>query len=57
VADSLSKATECVPKEEVSDSNPHLKHLYEGLVTTESQLQTVSIIITILFVMIDHRIL
>lgn len=41
VADSLSKATECVPKEEVCDSNPHLKHLYEGLVTTESQLQTI----------------
>ncbi|XP_050546310.1 grpE protein homolog 1, mitochondrial isoform X2 [Daktulosphaira vitifoliae] len=41
VADSLSKATELVPKEEVSDRNPHLKHLYEGLVTTESQLQTV----------------
>lgn len=42
MADSLSKAIECVPKEEVCDSNPHLKHLYEGLVTTESQLQTVS---------------
>lgn len=41
VADSLGKATECVPKEEVCDSNPHLKHLYEGLMTTESQLQTV----------------
>ncbi|CAI6351446.1 unnamed protein product [Macrosiphum euphorbiae] len=41
VADSLSKATECVPKEAVCDSNPHLKHLYEGLVTTESQLQTI----------------
>jgi len=41
VADSLGKATECVPKEEVCDSNPHLKHLYEGLVTTESQLQTI----------------
>ncbi|XP_050420692.1 grpE protein homolog 1, mitochondrial-like [Adelges cooleyi] len=41
VADSLGKATELVPKEEVSDRNPHLKHLYEGLVSTESQLQTI----------------
>lgn len=47
MADSLSKATELVPKEEVSDRNPHLKHLYEGLVTTESQLQTVSISISL----------
>ncbi|KAG8235871.1 hypothetical protein J437_LFUL016478 [Ladona fulva] len=38
VADILGKATESVPKEEVSDNNPHLKSLYEGLVMTESQL-------------------
>lgn len=41
VADVLSKATECVPKEEVTDSNPHLKNLYEGLIMTEAQLQKV----------------
>ncbi|XP_046385077.1 grpE protein homolog 1, mitochondrial isoform X1 [Ischnura elegans] len=41
VADILAKATESVPKEEVSDSNPHLKSLYEGLVMTELQLQKV----------------
>jgi len=41
VADVLSKATESVPKEELSDKNPHLKSLYEGLVMTEAQLKTV----------------
>lgn len=41
VADVLSKATESVPKEEISNSNPHLKSLYEGLVMTEAQLQSV----------------
>nr|CAD7407573.1 unnamed protein product [Timema poppensis] len=39
VADILSKATESVPKEEVQESNPHLKSLYEGLTMTEAQLQ------------------
>ncbi|KAF6199429.1 hypothetical protein GE061_007455 [Apolygus lucorum] len=41
VADVLSKATECVPKEEIKDSNPHLKNLFEGLSMTEAQLQKV----------------
>lgn len=41
VADVLNKATECVPKEEVTDNNPHLKNLYEGLTMTESVLKTV----------------
>lgn len=41
VADVLGKATETVPTEEVSDRNPHLKSLYEGLVMTEAQLQAV----------------
>lgn len=41
VADVLGKATESVPKEEISNSNPHLKSLYEGLVMTEAQLQSV----------------
>ncbi|CAH1175594.1 unnamed protein product [Phaedon cochleariae] len=41
VADVLSKATETVPKEEITDKNPHLKSLYEGLIMTESQLKSV----------------
>lgn len=41
VADILSKATECVPKEEVTDKNPHLKNLYEGLTMTEAELKKV----------------
>lgn len=41
VADVLSKATESVPKEEITDQNPHLKSLYEGLMMTETQLQNV----------------
>ncbi|BET01634.1 Hypothetical protein NTJ_14450 [Nesidiocoris tenuis] len=41
VADVLSKATECVPKEEIKDSNPHLKNLFEGLTMTEAQLHKV----------------
>ncbi|XP_075222357.1 grpE protein homolog, mitochondrial Roe1 isoform X2 [Lycorma delicatula] len=41
VADILGKATECVPKKEVSDSNPHLKNLYEGLTMTEAELKKV----------------
>lgn len=41
VADVLGKATETVPTEEVSDRNPHLKSLYEGLVMTEAHLQAV----------------
>ena len=32
VADILEKATQCVPKEEIRDDDPHLKNLYEGLV-------------------------
>lgn len=41
VADVLNKATETVPKEAISNNNPHLKSLYEGLVMTEAQLQSV----------------
>ncbi|XP_066576170.1 grpE protein homolog 1, mitochondrial [Amia ocellicauda] len=41
VADILEKATESVPKEEVTPGNPHLKNLYEGLVMTEVQMQKV----------------
>lgn len=51
VADILGKATECVPKEEVSDSNPHLKNLYEGLTLTEAELKKVILNINVLLVL------
>lgn len=41
VADILEKATESVPKTEISAANPHLKNLYDGLVMTEVQIQKV----------------
>lgn len=41
VADVLSRATESVPKEELTDKNPHLKSLYEGLALTETELKKV----------------
>ncbi|KAJ8682996.1 hypothetical protein QAD02_018788 [Eretmocerus hayati] len=41
VADILGKATESVPKDEISERNPHLKSLYEGLTMTEAQLHKV----------------
>ncbi|XP_030758904.1 grpE protein homolog, mitochondrial [Sitophilus oryzae] len=41
IADVLGKATETVPKDEIKDSNPHLKSLYEGLVMTDAQLKSV----------------
>lgn len=41
VADVLAKATESVPKEEITDANQHLKSLYEGLIMTDGQLQKV----------------
>ncbi|TGZ43798.1 grpE protein homolog, mitochondrial [Temnothorax longispinosus] len=41
VADILGKATESVPKDEITERNPHLKSLYEGLVMTEAQLHKV----------------
>ncbi|KAL0103117.1 hypothetical protein PUN28_017447 [Cardiocondyla obscurior] len=41
VADILGKATESVPKNELTEQNPHLKNLYEGLVMTEAQLHKV----------------
>ncbi|XP_011686880.1 PREDICTED: grpE protein homolog, mitochondrial [Wasmannia auropunctata] len=41
VADVLGKATESVPKDELTEQNPHLKSLYEGLVMTEAQLHKV----------------
>lgn len=43
VADVLGKATESVPKDEITEQNPHLKSLYEGLVMTEAQLHKVRI--------------
>ncbi|XP_078268945.1 grpE protein homolog 1, mitochondrial [Rhinoraja longicauda] len=39
VADVLTKATESVPKEEITDANHHLKSLYEGLIMTDRHLQ------------------
>lgn len=42
VADILSKATESVPKDELTNKNPHLKTLFEGLQMTEAQLQKVN---------------
>ncbi|GAB1865170.1 GrpE protein homolog [Camponotus japonicus] len=41
VADILGKATESVPKAELTEKNPHLKSLYEGLIMTEAQLHKV----------------
>lgn len=41
VADILGHATEAVPKEEITDKNPHLKNLYEGLTMTKAQLNQV----------------
>ncbi len=41
VADILNQATECVPKTEITESNPHLKNLYEGLKMTETVLKNV----------------
>lgn len=41
VADILGKATESVPKNELTEKNPHLKTLYEGLKMTEAQLHKV----------------
>ncbi|KAH0948395.1 hypothetical protein HN011_002397 [Eciton burchellii] len=41
VADVLGKATESVPKNEITEKNPHLKNLYEGLVMTEAQLHKI----------------
>ncbi|XP_012227856.1 grpE protein homolog 1, mitochondrial isoform X2 [Linepithema humile] len=41
VADVLGKATESVPKDEITEKNPHLKSLYEGLTMTEAQLHKV----------------
>ncbi|XP_014211343.1 grpE protein homolog 1, mitochondrial [Copidosoma floridanum] len=41
VADILGKATESVPKDEITERNPHLKSLYEGLTMTEAQLHKV----------------
>lgn len=42
VADILGKATESVPKDELTEKNPHLKTLYEGLRMTEAQLHKVN---------------
>ncbi|OAD52097.1 hypothetical protein WN48_03052 [Eufriesea mexicana] len=41
VADILGKATESVPKDELTKKNPHLKTLFEGLKMTEAQLHKV----------------
>lgn len=39
VSDILGRATESVPKEEVTDKNPHLKNLFEGLTMTKRTLE------------------
>ncbi|XP_078052970.1 grpE protein homolog, mitochondrial Roe1 [Augochlora pura] len=41
VADILGKATESVPQDELTNQNPHLKTLFEGLTMTEAQLHKV----------------
>jgi len=41
VADILESATVSVPKDQVSDKNPHLKNLFEGLTMTTKSLQNV----------------
>ncbi|CAD7089324.1 unnamed protein product [Hermetia illucens] len=41
VADILGSATDAVPKSEVTDKNPHLKNLYEGLSMTRASLMQV----------------
>jgi molecular chaperone GrpE len=41
VSDILVHATEAVPKEQLNDSNPHLKALYEGLTMAKVQLNIV----------------
>lgn len=38
IEDILQLAINSVPKEEITDSNKHLKALYEGLVMTEQRL-------------------
>lgn len=38
VADILGHATSAVPKDEIRDTNPHLKNLYEGLTMTKDSL-------------------
>lgn len=49
VADVLGKATESVPKDEITEHNPHLKSLYEGLVMTEAQLHKVKYVFIFAF--------
>lgn len=41
VADTLGHATNAVPKDQINDTNPHLKNLYDGLVLTRNSLQQV----------------
>lgn len=41
VADILDKACESVPQNELVETNPHLKSLYNGLIMTSNQLQKV----------------
>lgn len=38
VADTLGHATNAVPKEEIKETNPHLKNLFEGLTMTKNSL-------------------
>ena len=38
VADILGHATKAVPQDQLNDSNPHLKNLYEGLTMTNASL-------------------
>uniref|UniRef100_I3LDV8 GrpE protein homolog n=1 Tax=Sus scrofa TaxID=9823 RepID=I3LDV8_PIG len=37
----ILEVTQCVPKEEIRDDNPHLKNLYKGIVMTGVQIQKV----------------
>lgn len=39
VSDILGHATNSVPKNEIKDSNPHLKNLYEGLCMTTASME------------------
>lgn len=41
VADTLGHATRAVPKEQITDQNPHLKNLYDGLILTKNSLDQV----------------
>lgn len=52
VADTLSKATESVPKDQLTESNQHLKNLYEGLILSEAELHKVFVLYFYYFIKI-----